>query len=647
MEGKLREIEEREVLRLSGKTLIHVANSTCALSSGSKKVFEKFKILGDNNEKIEIIPTGCMGFCYCEPTIEIVTSSGESIFYGNVDEELAEKIYEVIAENLRLETKKSNFEAVSLSKNCPPDDLERKNSEKDDQRDNNKNLLQAMDRFADFRIYPRAKEMRISLKNCGKIEPFNIDSSIYYGAYSALEKVLRESTPQEVIEIVKESGLRGRGGAGFPTGKKWELCAKNPGAGEGKDIKYVVCNADEGDPGAFMDRVILESDPHSVLEAMAICGYAIGAKKGIIYIRIEYPLAVETLEAAIIHAKKLGVLGDNIFGTDFSFDIEIKLGAGAFVCGEETALIHSMEGRRGEPTIKPPYPAEYGYMGAPTNVNNVETFALVPKIINGGVQWFHSIGTSGTPGTKVFSIVGKINKTGLAEVPMGTTLREIIYEMGGGIRDGKKFKAAQTGGPSGGSLSEKDLDIPIDYESLTAAGTMMGSGGMIIMDERDCMVNIAKFYLDFSRSESCGRCAPCRIGTTKLYELVTDIAEGRGTLEKLSLIEELGNTIKRASLCGLGKTAPNPVLSLMKKFHEEYMEHVEKRNCSAGVCEKLVRYFINEKCVGCGTCKRNCPVSAIRGESPMRHKIDGNLCIRCGTCFEVCKFGAVERGAGK
>lgn len=628
MEKKLQEIIEKERERLRGKLLIHVADSTCAASSGAEEVLKKFQELGKNKKNFQIVPVGCMGFCYCEPTIEICTPAGESHFYGNVTPQTAEKIFEALILEMEEEELNKDREIsgeITVSENV---------------------LDEILKEFQENRIYPRPKEIRISLEQCGKIEPFSIGSSLYYGAYRALEKVLEESRPEEVVEIIKASGLRGRGGAGFPTGKKWELCAKNSGGGEAQKDKYVVCNGDEGDPGAFMDRVILESDPHSVLEAMAICGYAVGASHGIIYIRIEYPLAVETLEKAIEDAKNLGLLGKNIMGSDFSFEIEIKLGAGAFVCGEETALIHSMEGKRGEPTIKPPYPAEQGYLGCPTNVNNVETFAIVPKIINRGVEWFRSIGTRETPGTKVFSIVGKISKTGLAEVPMGTTLGEVIYEMGGGIKDGKKFKAAQTGGPSGGSLSEMDLDLPIDYETLTSAGTMMGSGGMIIMDESDCMVNIARFYLDFSRSESCGRCSPCRIGTTKLYELVSDIAEGRGTLEKLELIKELGNTVKRGSLCGLGRTAPNPVLSLMKKFPEEYLAHVEKKSCPAGVCEKLVRYLITEKCVGCGMCRKNCPVGAITGNLKERHVIDDKLCIRCGTCMGVCKFGAVERRGG-
>ena len=484
------------------------------------------------------------------------------------------------------------------------------------------------------------QQLRIALKNCGVVNPRDIDDCIAHDAYMALGKCLSEMTPQDVIQEVLDSGLRGRGGAGFPTGKKWQIASTYDA-----DVKYVVCNADGGDPGAFMDRSILEGDPHSVLEAMAICGYAIGAHEGRIYIRAEYPLAVNRLEHAIEQATEYGLLGKDIMGTGFDFNIEITLGAGAFVCGEETALLHSMEGKRGEPSTKPPYPAEAGFMGKPTNVNNVETFANIPTIINKGSKWFSSIGTEKSKGTKVFALAGKVNNVGLVEVPMGTTLREIIYGIGGGLKGGKKFKAVQTGGPSGGCISEKNLDLPIDYDNLVSIGSMMGSGGMIIMDEDDCMVSIAKYYLKFSEGESCGRCTPCRIGSRRISELLNMITDGRGKMEHIEELKRISYTMKDTALCALGQTAPNPVLSTMENFWDEYVAHVVDKRCPTGTCRKMTRYQIDPtRCTGCSLCSRNCPVDAISGVLRSPFTIDQSKCIKCGTCMEKCNFGAISIG---
>ncbi|MDD3089942.1 MAG: NADH-quinone oxidoreductase subunit NuoF, partial [Candidatus Omnitrophica bacterium] len=482
------------------------------------------------------------------------------------------------------------------------------------------------------------KQMRITLRNCGISDPESIDDYLSLRGYEALAKVLAEMKPKDVIAEIKKSGLRGRGGAGFPTGLKWEITAR-----EDSEVKYVICNADEGDPGAFMDRSAIEGDPHTVLEGMIIGGYAIGAKKGIVYIRAEYPLAIKRLEKAIKDARAEGFLGKNILSSGFDFDIEIKLGAGAFVCGEETALIHSIEGSRGMPRPRPPFPSVEGLFGKPTLINNVETWANIPVIILDGAAWFSSIGTETSKGTKVFAIAGKVENTGLVEVPMGTTLREIVFEIGGGIPGGKKFKAIQTGGPSGGCLPAEYLDTPIDYESLAKAGSIMGSGGMIVIDEDSCMVNIAKFFLEFTQNESCGKCTPCREGTKRMLEILTRITEGKGQEGDIEKLERLGNMIKKASLCGLGQSAPNPVLSTIKNFRNEYEEHIRDKKCRAKVCTPLMSYTITEACVGCTACKRVCPTGAITGSPKNKHEIDQSKCVKCGLCYKTCKFNAITR----
>jgi NADP-reducing hydrogenase subunit HndC len=556
-------------------------------------------------ETVQVIMTGCFGFCEKGPIVKVMP---DNTFYTQVKPSDAEEIVEEhVVKGRRIK---------HLLYKDPNSKKEVKDSGK-------------------MGFYK--KQLRIALRNCGFIDPESIDEYIARDGYMALGKVLTEMTPEETIALVKDSGLRGRGGAGFPAGLKWELARNNA-----SDKKYVVCNADEGDPGAFMDRSILEGDPHSVLEAMAVIGRCIGADEGYIYIRAEYPLAIARLKTALQQARDYGLLGEDIMGTGFNFDIGLKYGAGAFVCGEETALIHSMEGDRGEPTLKPPFPAEKGYLGKPTNVNNVETLANVPPIIMKGAEWFSSIGTEKSKGTKVFALAGQINNVGLIEVPMGTTLREVIFEIGGGIKDGKKFKAVQTGGPSGGCLTEKHLDTPIDYENLVANGSMMGSGGMIVMDEDDCMVSIAKYYLDFTVEESCGKCAPCRIGNKRLHELLERICEGKGVEADLTRLRNLGEVIKDTSLCGLGQSSPNPVLSTLDNFMNEYRSHVVDKKCTAGVCKDLLEYFIlEEHCVGCTACARACPVGAITGERKELHVVNPAICIKCGACMEKCKFDAV------
>ncbi|MBQ3523525.1 MAG: NADH-quinone oxidoreductase subunit NuoF [Clostridia bacterium] len=585
-----------------------VCGGTGCTSSNSAAIIEALETqIAEKglSEEIKVIRTGCFGLCALGP-IMIVYPEGS--FYSQVK---VEDIPEIVEEHLlkgRIVTRLLYDETVTT------DEIKSLN---------------------DTKFY--AKQERVALRNCGVIDPENIDEYIAYDGYQALAKCLTEYKPEDVINVIKESGLRGRGGGGFPTGLKWSFCAANAA-----DQKYVVCNADEGDPGAFMDRSVLEGDPHCIIEAMAICGYAVGATEGYVYVRAEYPIAVNRLQIAIDQAKEYGLLGKNIFNSGFDFDLHIRLGAGAFVCGEETALMTSIEGNRGEPRPRPPFPAVKGLFGKPTVENNVETFANVPQIILKGADWFASMGTEKSKGTKVFALGGKINNTGLVEVPMGTTLREVIEEIGGGIPNGKKFKAAQTGGPSGGCIPASLMDTPIDYDNLTAIGCMMGSGGLIVMDEDNCMVDIAKFFLDFTVDESCGKCTPCRIGTKRLREMLEKITDGKATLKDLDELEELCYYIKENSLCGLGQTAPNPVLATLKFFRDEYIAHVVDKTCPAGVCKKLVKYeIVADACKGCTLCSRKCPVGAISGTVKNPHVIDSNKCIKCGVCMDSCKFGAI------
>lgn len=555
-------------------------------------------------EEVTVSITGCFGFCEKGPIVKI---SPDHVFYVHVKPEDAE---EIVNEHL------VNGKVIDRLLYEEP------------------SLKEKVKKQEEMSFYK--KQERIALRNCGFINPEDIKESIANEGYLALGKVLSTMTPDDLIQNMIASGLRGRGGGGFPTGQKWLFAKRNDA-----DQKYVICNADEGDPGAFMDRSILEGDPNSVIEAMAIAGYAIGASEGYIYIRAEYPLAIDRLRIAIAQARELGLLGKNILGTNFDFDIFIKYGAGAFVCGEETALIHSIEGNRGEPTTKPPFPAQSGLWNKPTIVNNVETYANIPPIILKGADWFSSMGTKTSKGTKVFALAGKINNVGLVEIPMGTTLREIIYDIGGGIKNGRKFKAVQTGGPSGGCIPASNLDIAIDYESLNAIGSMMGSGGMIVMDEDNCMVDIAKFYLEFTVEESCGKCSPCRIGNKRLLEILTRITQGKGTEQDLEDLKELAETIKDTSLCGLGQTAPNPVLSTMKYFMDEYEAHIKEHRCPAGVCQALLQYQITDKCIGCTKCARQCPVSCISGKVKEKHVIGQDKCIKCGACQTACPVKAI------
>ena len=609
---KIREEKRKELdLRVNTKAdtrekHILVCHGTGCTSSKSPEILENFRrILKEKNiNNVRVIKTGCFGLCAKGP---IVIIRPEDTFYALVTPEDCEEIIDThIIKGERVER--------LLCK------------------DIDGTVVNSLDELNFYK-----KQKRIALKNCGVVNPEEIDEYIAFDGYKALEKVLKEMTQDEVIDVVKESGLRGRGGAGFPTGKKWELTKASVG-----DQKYVVCNADEGDPGAFMDRSILEGDPHSVLEAMAIAGYAIGANKGYIYVRAEYPIAVQRLQIAIDQAREYGILGENIFDTDFSFDIEIRLGAGAFVCGEETALLESIEGKRGQPRVKPPYPAQSGLWGKPTLINNVETYANIAQIILKGAKWYSSIGTETSKGTKVFALGGNVNNIGLVEVPMGTTLREIIYDIGGGIPNGRDFKAAQTGGPSGGCIPKEHLDTPIDYESLKEIGSMMGSGGLIVMDDTKCMVALAKFYLDFTVSESCGKCTPCRIGTKRMLEILERLCNGEGEELDIYKLEKLAANIQKASICGLGQTAPNPVVSTMKYFREEFRQHAIQKECRTLECKAMAKITVNEeKCKGCGLCQKHCPVNAIDGSGRDKRIINQEKCIKCGTCIASCPFHAI------
>lgn len=591
------------------RTHLMVCGGTGCISSGADELIKELEsILVEKgyNKEVRVVKTGCFGFCGQGPIIKV---HPDNVFYVQVQ---AADAAEIVEEHI--------IKGRHVDRLLYVEPVENKK----------------MDLHRDMPFYK--KQLRVALRNCGMIDPENITEYIAFRGYEAFATAL-SMTREDACKIVKDSGLRGRGGGGFPTGVKWELAMRSPGT-----EKYIICNADEGDPGAFMDRSILEGDPHSVLEAMAIGGYIIGANKGIIYIRAEYPLAIKRLEVAIAQAREMGLLGKDLFGSGFDFDLEIKLGAGAFVCGEETALIHSVEGKRGEPTKKPPFPSESGYLGKPTCVNNVETLANIAPIFLNGSEWFASIGTEKSKGTKVFALAGKVNNVGLVEVPMGTTLREIIYEIGGGIQYDKAFKAVQTGGPSGGVITTADLDTPIDYESLKGIGSMMGSGGMIVMDEDNCMVNIAKFYLEFTKDESCGKCTPCRVGTKRMLEILERITEGHGTSEDLVNLEQLAVMIKDSSLCGLGQTAPNPVLSTLKYFRHEYEQHVHDKRCSTGSCKALSKYSIDAvKCIGCTACVRVCPVKCISGKVKEAHIIDADACIGCGACYTACKFSAIIR----
>ena len=587
-----------------------VCGGTGCTSSHSAEIIAEFeKEIAEKGlaDEIKVIRTGCFGLCALGP---IVVVYPEGAFYSQIK---VEDVPEIVDEHL---IKGRIVKHLLYEETVHKDDIKPLN---------------------ETNFYK--KQHRVALRNCGVIDPENIEEYIAMDGYQALAKCLTELTPDEVIQIVKDSGLRGRGGGGFPTGLKWSFTAKNSA-----DQKYVVCNADEGDPGAFMDRSVLEGDPHCIVEAMTICGYATGATEGYVYVRAEYPIAVHRLEVAIKQAREAGLLGKNIFNSGFDFDLHIRLGAGAFVCGEETALMTSIEGNRGEPRPRPPYPAVKGLFGKPTTENNVETFANIPQIILNGAEFFNSMGTEKSTGTKVFALGGKINNTGLVEIPMGTTLREIIEDIGGGIPNGKKFKAAQTGGPSGGCIPASLMDTPIDYDNLTAIGCMMGSGGLIVMDEDNCMVDIAKFFLDFTVDESCGKCTPCRIGTKRMRELLEKITDGKATLDDLDELESLAHYIKDNSLCGLGQTAPNPVLATLRFFKDEYISHIVDKKCPAGVCKKLISYSVDaDKCKGCTACARKCPVGAISGAVKTAHTIDTSKCIKCGVCMDTCRFGAIVK----
>ena len=591
------------------KSHVLVCGGTGCTSNGSAKIRQELaRQLKANHleDDVQIVETGCFGLCAVGPVVIVYP---EAAFYSGVHEEDVTDIVQEHLINGRLVTRLLHTERAGE----PP-----------------------VKSLTDTEFYRR--QTRVALRNCGVIDPENIDEYIARDGYAALIKCLTEYEPQQIIDMIKASGLRGRGGAGFPTGMKWQFVKNAVG-----EVKYVCCNADEGDPGAFMDRSVLEGDPHTVIEAMTIAAYAVGGTQGYIYVRAEYPIAVERCRIAINQAREYGLLGKDILGTGFSFDIELRLGAGAFVCGEETALMVSVEGNRGEPRPRPPFPANKGLFGKPTLLNNVETYANITQIILNGPDWFASMGTEKSKGTKVFALGGKIVNTGLVEVPMGTTLREIVYDIGGGIPKGKQFKAAQTGGPSGGCIPPQHLDVPIDYDKLIEIGSMMGSGGLIVMDEDTCMVDIAKFFLEFTVDESCGKCTPCRIGTKRLLEMLTKVTDGTATLEDLDKMEELCYYIKENSLCGLGQTAPNPVLSTLRYFREEYETHIKEKRCPAKVCKKLVKFNITDACKGCTLCKRNCPVGAIAGEVREKHVIDQSKCIKCGVCMDNCRFKAIVK----
>ena len=604
--------KEAAPTQTGGRMHILVCGGTGCTSSSSMKIIEKMETLIAENsmaDEIKVVKTGCFGLCAQGPIMMIYP---DHLMYTQVQPEDVEEIFENHVKCGQVVTRllAGNHEEGEVS-----------------------NALESVDFFS--------RQMRVALRNCGAINPEDIDEYIARDGYLALEKVTGSMTPEKVIELIRASGLRGRGGAGFPTGVKWSFAAAQQVA-----QKYVCCNADEGDPGAFMDRSVLEGDPHSVIEAMAIAAYAIGANQGYVYVRAEYPIAVERLTIAINQAREYGLLGKDIFGTGFDFNLDIRLGAGAFVCGEETALMTSVEGRRGEPRPRPPFPAVKGLFGQPTILNNVETYANVPVIILKGAEWFSGIGTEKSKGTKVFAVGGKIENTGLVEIPMGTTLREIVFDIGGGVPNGKKFKAAQTGGPSGGCIPASQLDTPIDYESLIALGSMMGSGGLIVMDEDTCMVDLAKFFLEFTVDESCGKCPPCRIGTKRMLEILTRITEGKGVPEDIEKLETLARDIKAAALCGLGQTAPNPVLSTLRYFRDEYMAHVVDKKCPAGVCKSMLKFKIDtDACKRCGICKKNCPTDAISGDRETPFAIDQVKCVKCGVCIEKCPFKSILKNA--
>ena len=608
--NKLKEIGARTAGEYTEDRTVLVCGGTGCTSGNSRKILDAFHAAVEREKlNVKVVMTGCFGLCALGPLVIVYP---EGAFYSQVKVEDVDKI-------VNLHLKEGTVVRELLYEETLGED----------------GSVKPLSGTAFYK-----KQNRVALRNCGRINPECIEEYIAFDGYQALRKVLFEMTPDDVVNTIKASGLRGRGGGGFPTGMKWDFTKRAVG-----DKKFVACNADEGDPGAFMDRSVLEGDPHCLIEAMAIAAYAVGSDQGYVYIRAEYPIAVERLQKAIEAARKYGFLGNNIFGTDFSFDMEIRLGAGAFVCGEETALMTSIEGHRGEPRPRPPFPANKGLFGKPTLLNNVETYANVCQIILNGADWFASMGTEKSKGTKVFALGGKIKHTGLVEVPMGTTLREIVYEIGGGIPDGKKFKAAQTGGPSGGCIPASLIDTKIDYDSLIAIGSMMGSGGLIVMNEDNCMVDIAKFFLEFTVDESCGKCTPCRVGTRRLLELLTKVTEGKATLEDLDKMEELCYYIKNNSLCGLGQTAPNPVLSTLRYFRDEYEAHVVDKRCPAGVCKSLLKYTIDpEKCIGCTACARQCPVGAIAGEVKKAHVIDQDKCIKCGACEAKCRFKAISRG---